>query len=172
MPIQMIVEPYNREKAVEYAYEWAYFRNPAYYDFSALGGNCTNFASQCLYAGSGVMNYTPVYGWYYIGVNQRAPAWTGVEYLYNFLIDNRGAGPFGREAAMDEIEPGDLCQLKFEPGPFQHNPVIVRVQEPVSPDNILIAANSDDSNCRPLSSYAYTEMRFIHIEGVRRLVRF
>ena len=57
---------YNRANAVAYAKKWAYGRNPKYYDFSDLGGDCTNFASQCIYAGSGVMNYTPTYGWYYI----------------------------------------------------------------------------------------------------------
>ena len=50
---------YNRENAVAYAKKWAYGRNPKYYDFSDLGGDCTNFASQCIYAGSGIMNYTP-----------------------------------------------------------------------------------------------------------------
>lgn len=28
-------------------------RSPAYYDFSRIGGDCTNFASQGLYAGAG-----------------------------------------------------------------------------------------------------------------------
>ena len=51
---------YDREAAVEYANKWAYGRNPRFYDFSQLGGDCTNFASQCIYAGSGIMNYTPV----------------------------------------------------------------------------------------------------------------
>ena len=62
---------YDRKAAVEYARKWAYGRNPAYYDFSRLGGDCTNFASQCVYAGSDVMNYTPVVGWYYIGADNR-----------------------------------------------------------------------------------------------------
>lgn len=64
----MIFMEYNRANAVAYAKKWAYGRNPKYYDFSDLGGDCTNFASQCIYAGSGVMNYTPTYGWYYISV--------------------------------------------------------------------------------------------------------
>ena len=41
---------------------WALLRNPAYLDFHGLGGDCTTFVSQCLYAGAGVMNRTPVYG--------------------------------------------------------------------------------------------------------------
>ena len=57
---------YNRERAVEYAHKWAFSRNPRYYDFQNIGGDCTNFASQVIYAGCGEMNYTPTFGWYYI----------------------------------------------------------------------------------------------------------
>ena len=51
--------PYDREAAVRYAHRWAYGRNPRFYNFDELGGDCTNFASQYLYAGTGIMNYTP-----------------------------------------------------------------------------------------------------------------
>lgn len=170
MPLQAKVFEYDREKAVEYAYRWAYFRNPAYYDFSGLGGNCTNFASQCIYAGCGVMNYNPVYGWYYISANSKAPAWTGVPYLYNFLTGNLSVGPFGTDVMIYEAEPGDICQLRFYGDVFQHSPVIVKVEHPINEDNIFVAANSEDSNCRPVSSYSYSDIRFIHIEGYRKMV--
>ena len=62
-----------------------------------MGGDCTNFASQCIYAGSGVMNYTPTMGWYYSSGSNRSPSWTGVVYLYNFLTGNKSAGPYGVE---------------------------------------------------------------------------
>lgn len=48
---------YNREKALEYAKKWAYKRNPKYYNFDLVGGDCTSFASQCIFAGSNIMNY-------------------------------------------------------------------------------------------------------------------
>ncbi len=157
---------YNRAAAVAYANEWAYRRNPEYFDFSDLGGNCTNFASQCLYAGSGVMNYTPIYGWYYISLNNRAPAWTGVDELYRFLTTNRGAGPRGRVTGLDEIRDGDIIQLKFDEGTrFDHSPVVVDAGNN-TPSGILIAANSYDANCRPLSTYSYVDMRPIHIIDV------
>ena len=73
---------YDREAAVAYAKKWAFRRNPAFYDFSKIGGDCTNFASQCIYAGAKVMNYTPTFGWFYKSANDRTPSWTGVEYLY------------------------------------------------------------------------------------------
>ena len=74
------LQPYNRQAAVAYAHRWAFGRNPAYSNFDGMGGDCTNFASQCLYAGTGIMNFTPTYGWYYLSLNDRAPAWTGVEW--------------------------------------------------------------------------------------------
>ena len=86
---------YNREKAVAYAEKWALSRNPQYYDFDSLGGDCTNFISQCLYSGAGIMNYAPTFGWYYNSLNDRSPSWTSVEYLYNFITSNKSAGPFG-----------------------------------------------------------------------------
>lgn len=158
---------YDRQRAVDYAHRWAYDRNPAYYDFEHLGGDCTNFASQCIFAGSGRMNYTKTFGWYYINLNNRAPAWTGVEYLYNFLTTNRGAGPYGRQASINEVEKGDIVQLKFaNMERFSHSPVIVQINSR-TPGGILIAAHSYNSDYRPLNTYSYLEHRFVHIEGVR-----
>ena len=94
----MIFRPYNRLEAVIYAHRWAYSRNPSFYDYEELGGDCTNFASQCIYAGTGIMNFTPTYGWYYIDPDDKAPAWTGVEYLRNFLVrPERSPGPVAQE---------------------------------------------------------------------------
>lgn len=159
---------YNRNKAVEYAQKWAYGRNPAFYDFSPIGGDCTNFASQVIYAGSGVMNYTPVYGWFYINANDRSPSWTGVQYLYNFLTTNKSEGPFGAEVPLYKIEPGDIIQLAIDKDIFHHSPVVVKINGNPTPDNILIAAHSYDAYMRPLSSYRFRRLRAIHIEAVRR----
>lgn len=157
---------YNRERAVEYARRWAYGRNPRYYDFSGIGGDCTNFASQCIYAGSGIMNYTPLYGWFYINANNRTPSWTGVNELYRFLINNKSEGPQGEVTGLEEIEPGDIIQLKFGSSErFDHSPVVTDAGIG-TPDTILVAAHSIDSSCRPLSSYAYRELRPIHIYNV------
>lgn len=161
--------PYNRASAVAYANEWAYKRNPKFYDFSDIGGDCTNFASQCVYAGCKVMNYTPTYGWYYISLDNRAPAWTSVEYLYNFLTSNDGVGPYAVNAPISDVEPGDLVQLRFiDKVNFGHTPVITDISGAKTIDNIYVAAHSFDSNCRPLSSYQnVAEIRFLHIIGAR-----
>ena len=72
------LQNYDRRAAVFYAHEWAFGRNPLFYNYDQIGGDCTNFASQCLFAGGGLMNFTPELGWYYLDPNQKAPAWTGV----------------------------------------------------------------------------------------------
>ena len=88
---------YNRKEAVEYAKIWAYKRNPKYYNFDTVGGDCTSFVSQCIYAGAKVMNYS-TYGWFYKNGYNKSASWSGVEYLYKFLVNNKQTGPYGREA--------------------------------------------------------------------------
>ena len=94
---------YDRKTAVKYARKWAYKRNGKYYNFDSVGGDCTNFVSQCLYAGSKVMNYKKDLGWYYINGNNKSPSWTGVEFLFDFLVNNKEEGPFGKKVNQ-EIE--------------------------------------------------------------------
>lgn len=156
---------YNRRRAVAYANRWAYERNPAYYDFSAIGGDCTNFVSQCLYAGSSVMNYTPETGWYYVNVNERSPSWTGVEFLYRFLVNNKTRGPFGAEIPIDAINAGDVIQLQNDNG-FYHSLFVVETGTTPMPDNILVNAHTLNTARRPLSTYNYENLRAIGILGV------
>lgn len=157
---------YNREAAAAYAKKWAYRRNPEFFDFSDLGGDCTNFASQCLFAGAGIMNYTLVYGWFYISADNRTPSWTGVDELYRFLINNKGPGPQGIVVPLFRIRLGDIIQLQFGEGiRFDHSPVVVDPGNG-TPASILVAAHSYDSDCRQLSTYNYTAVRPIHIYNV------
>ena len=163
--VKMIISvPYNRIKATEYAEKWAYLRNPDFYNFNDLGGDCTNFASQCLFAGSGVMNYP---AWYYYSINDRSPSWTGVEFLYDYLVKNKGTGPRGTEVGAEEVRRGDLIQLDFNGnGMFSHTLVVTNIERKGNPAGILIAAHTYDSFNRPLDSYAFRKARFIHIKDV------
>ncbi len=126
----MTTYKYNRTDAVEYAEKWALSRNPAYYDFENLGGDCANFVSQSLYAGTKVMNYTPTYGWYYNSLNSRAPAWTSVEFLEKFLTTNTGVGPFGHVCGIDELVIGDVVFLATEQDYFHHSSVVTKLITP------------------------------------------
>lgn len=158
--------PYDRMAAVNYARKWAYGRNPNFYDYEEIGGDCTNFASQCLYAGTGVMNFTPTFGWYYISANQKAPAWTGVEYFRNFLLrDEPSPGPFAIEIDISELQIGDFLQFNFKGEIFSHTPIVVEIGNPITLENILLAAHSYDAYKRPLSTYVYQQIRYLHILG-------
>ena len=104
--------PYRRENAVAYARRWALSRNPLFENYAGIGGDCTNFVSQAIYAGGCVMNYTPTFGWYYISPTDRAPAWTGVEFFYNFMTSNEEIGPYATEVREGDLLPGDVIQFR------------------------------------------------------------
>lgn len=166
----IVYKEYNRARAVEYARRWALSRNPLFTNFAGRGGDCTSFVSQCLFAGSCQMNFTPDFGWYYINENQRAPAWSSVEFFYDFITGNPtfagkngGVGPFGIEVDAMGVYEGDVVQLADETGDFYHTLIITGFSE----GQTLVSAHTNDALDRPLSSYNYTSLRYIHIEGVR-----
>ena len=159
----LVIKPYLRERAVAYAKKYAIGQNPIFGNFRGIGGNCTNFVSQCIYAGSCVMNYTPTFGWYYVTLDDRSPSWTGVEYFYNFMTGNTDVGPFGTDVSADELEIGDVIQLGNNTDGFYHTLLVVGFEG----EDPLVAAQTDDAFARPLSTYTYDFSRFIKILGVR-----
>ena len=159
---------YNREKVVEYAKKWAYDRNPQYYDFDNVGGDCTSFASQCIYAGAKIMNYSKQNGWYYISGNNKSPSWSGVEFLYNFLTQNKSVGPYGYQVEQNKIELGDIAQLSFDGNKFSHSLVIVKIQDKTDLNQIFISSHTFDSFNKRISEYNFEKIRFIHIDKVRK----
>ena len=159
----LLTKPYNAERAVAYAKRWALDRNPLFVDFTGQGGNCTNFVSQAILAGSCVMNYTPTFGWYYISSTDRAPSWTGVEFFYDFMTTNEGVGPFMREVRRREVRLGDVIQLANADGDFYHTLIVTGFDGQA----ILVSAHSDDALDRRLSTYNYSFLRYLHVAGVR-----
>lgn len=159
----LVVKPYLRENAVKYARKFAFAQNPYFASFAGIGGNCTNFVSQAIFAGSCQMNYTPTFGWYYISLDQRSPSWTGVEFFYNFMTRNGGIGPFGRDATLDELEIGDVIQLGRTNEGYYHTLLVVGFDGA----DTLVAAQTDDALDRPLASYNNDYARYIKILGVR-----
>lgn len=165
----MILErEYQRERAVLYARRYAFARNPLFFSFAGIGGNCTNFVSQCVLAGSCVMNYTPVFGWYYLSTNRRSASWTGVEFFYNFMTQNTSLGPYGVVSTLSEAQIGDVIQLQNEQGVFYHTIIISEIRD----GEVYICANSNDALDKPLSEYNYANLRVIHILGVRYDTRY
>ncbi len=157
---------YDRAHAVLYAKRWAIGRNPQYYDYEKIGGDCTNFVSQCLFAGSEKMNYARPLGWYYLSADNHSASWTGVEYLHAYLTRRSGTGPIGYPVSINAVQPGDLSQFAKSPGQYTHSQIIVSVGNPPSLKNIRVCAHSIDSINRPLSTYSFAEIRFVHIAHV------
>jgi hypothetical protein len=166
----LVYKEYNRARAVEYAPRWALARNPLFINFAGRGGDCTSFVSQCVYAGSCQMNFTQDFGWYYISTTDRAPAWSSVEYFYDFITGapsfrtrNGGIGPYGIEVDSTGVLEGDVVQLADETGDFYHTLLITGFSE----GQTLVSAHTNDALDKPLSTYNFTSLRYIHIEGVR-----
>lgn len=151
---------YNRNLCLSYAERYAYNRNPAYYNFDKIGGNCTNYASQCLFAGLPIMNYSPL-GWYYNSVSDRSPSWTSVESFYDFLISNKGVGPYAEISTIEKLEVGDFIQLGLDKD-FFHTLVVCNLS-----NGVKVSSNTSDSFMRQLKSYYFTDIRFIKILGGR-----
>ena len=154
---------YDRGAVVHYAETWAAGRNPRFPNFDGMGGDCTNFASQCVFAGCGAMNYDPVFGWYCSSLSDRSASWSSVEFFHAFLTGNRSAGPYAEEIGADALQPGDLVQLGNPDGRFYHTPVVLSAKN----GEILVAAHTFDALYRPLSSYSYSKLRCLHIVGAR-----
>lgn len=158
---------YNRSSAVNYAHTWAYKRNPRYYNFDPVGGDCTSFASQCIYAGCNTMNYDKIKGWYYISGSNKSPSWSGVGFLHNFLINNKSVGPYATITSSDKLLPGDIAQLSFANNVYSHSLVVVSTESTNDLNKILVATHTFDSDYRPIASYGFDKIRFIHIGGFR-----
>lgn len=155
--------PLNIQAEIEYARKWAFSHNPTYYNFEKIGGDCTNFISQCLYAGGAAMNYTRDTGWYYNSLHDRAAAWTGVDFFYRFITTNKGTGPFGSVIGLEQISIGDVIQLGSN-GRFHHSLLVIDIRRGVP----YVAAHTYAAYDRPLTSYFYDDIRCLKISGTRR----
>lgn len=152
---------YNRKAVLEYASKWAFLRNPAFYNFDGIGGDCTNFASQCIYAGCKVMNYTKDTGWYFNSSNDRAPAWSSVEHLHTFLLNNKSVGPSGIIVNVFDLQIGDIVFLNNGIY-FYHTLVVTGFADNVP----LVSAHTFDAHLRRLDSYVYSYAEGVHIDKV------
>ncbi len=93
-----------------------------------------------------------------------------MNYLYNFLVNNKGPGPYAEIADAADAEPGDIAQISFFDGGgvFNHSPIIISTGSPAKLDNIMIAAHTDNADHYPLTGFeGVAALRYIHILGVR-----
>ena len=159
-----MIKKYNREEAVSYALFWANKRNPKYYNFDELGGDCTNFVSQCLFAGSHTMNFNKN-GWFYISPEKRSASWTSAEFLNNFLTrKTKTAGPVATQTSLINLDVGDIVQLKDKA--FYHSLIVTKIEKhDGNPFNYKVCAHSFDAYNRRLSTYNLQGADFLKILG-------
>lgn len=149
---------YNRIKAIEYAKKYVYNYNPAYYNFSNIGGDCTNFVSQCVLAGDKIMDYKPN-GWFYNSLGSRSPAWTSVEEFWNYGL--LGTSFKIKEVDISGLEIGDIIQF-FNPQTkkYYHNVIITKILQPISIKNILVTSHDNNAYNKSLALYGNIAYRF------------
>lgn len=167
---------YDRNGAIDYAHYWYDKRNPNYYDFSGIGGDCTNFVSQAFYIGGKMpMGFpdtlgvgTP--GWYYLDVWHRARAWVWVDSLYDFIVndpDNISGGPEGYEVDLNGAIRGDVIQYERTGDSIWDHSVIIVSAEDIGYGEMMywVASHDDDVDNYPYTSFAYNDVRFIRVVG-------
>lgn len=163
--------PYRRESAVAYAERWWNEPNKAYEEFAV---NCTNYVSQCIFAGGIPMDYTGrrESGWWYKGrqnnVEQWSYSWAVAHALQHHLSQPRASGLRAEAVPRpDMLQLGDVICYDWDgSGRFQHNTIVTAF----TPDGMpLVNANTVSSRHRYWDyrdSYAWTDRtqyRFFHI---------
>ena len=134
---------YNGIKARNYALRYAKNYNPEYQDYNGRGGDCTNFASQCIYAGGIPTDNV----WY-----KDSHAWIRVVELRNWLL-KKG---YARELTVQgNAKEGDLVQLRNSYGYWYHS-LVVTYRNPTTGE-LFVSAHTGDYANRAL--YTYTKDR-------------
>ncbi len=146
---------YNRMNAIRYASRWALSRNPDYPNYSGHGGggDCTNFISQCLFAG----------GWSFIlggkgdgdawwsnnGANTKT--WSSAAWFYDFLDDS----PRVSRCQEDDLDLGDVVMMQgVDFGHPDHAMMVTHITWLSTPDGqqrqVSLSYHSTDTLNNPL----------------------
>lgn len=164
---------YNREKARLYAESWWNGYNPKYIRFEV---DCSNYVSQCLFAGGAPMNYTGKRetGWWYQGKSGNRELWSYSWAVANslrlYLSSSRGALRGEIVDSPRKLAIGDVISYSWDgDGRFGHSTVVTGFDA-----NGMPLVNAHTVNCRNRywdyrDSYAWTERtvyRFYHIPDV------
>lgn len=167
--------PYNREDAVSYSYNYITKRNSEWFDYSDIGGNCQNYVSQCLYSGGIPADESgSIYNqWKHhdSAINEtegvgRSYSWTTVGYFYDYIKSNVENGICALpDSNFYLIEKGDVAEVGYDKR-WGHT---VLITESVKINNEIVdyLVNSNTVNLEnyPLLAYTYPDLRFIKILG-------
>ncbi|MDD9149385.1 amidase domain-containing protein [Sporolactobacillus sp. CQH2019] len=141
---------YNRLNAVRYAEVWWNRRNPA---FPKIENDCTNFISQCLFAGGIQMNGQPIRnrGWWQQYSNWSF-SWAVANNLRWYLSRSGNLIGAVETDKPDKLVPGDVICYDFEgDGRWNHNTLVTALAPSGQP---LVSAHTYDARHR---DWAYTD---------------
>ncbi|WP_138494927.1 amidase domain-containing protein [Paenibacillus pinistramenti] len=161
---------YRREDAARYADEWWDAYNP---EFTGFEVDCTNFISQCLFAGGAPINYTGKResGWWYKGYiggqEGWSYSWSVAGSLERYLSSSRSSLRAELVDRAEQLELGDVIIYDWDgDGAYQHSTIVTAFDAGGMP---LVNAHTVSSRHRYWDykdSYAWTEStryRFFHI---------
>lgn len=145
---------YDRKKACDYAIKYALSYNEDYTNYNEMGGDCTNFISQCVCAGNIPLtkNWRPY-----------TNSWIRVNDLYSYLINNK----IGININVnDKYQSGDIIQFYSNTkGFYSHSCIITKV---LTNGDYLYCCHSYDKLNFPLSEIypiIFNKYRVIHISN-------
>jgi hypothetical protein len=166
MPVdERISYEYNRAKAVRYAETWWNNYNPVFPRFEV---DCTNFISQCLYAGGAPMTGYPnrAKGWWCKN-NNWSYSWAVANSFRWYLSGSRVGLQAVEVSSPEQLMAGDVICYDFQgDGRFDHSTIVVAKDKDGMP---LVNAHTTNSRMRYWSyedSSAYTpkiRYKFFHI---------
>lgn len=138
---------YDRQKAVSYAHRYWNSHNPK---FKLFDVDCTNYVSQCLWAGGAPMTYrqSPSEGWWYhfSSPPKWSFSWTVAHALRWYLATSQGGLRAEEVADASSLQPGDVICYDFEgDGRFNHTTIVVAKDANNEP---LVNAHTSNSQNR------------------------
>lgn len=135
---------YDRLAAVKYANRWWNSYNPAYRKFDV---DCTNYVSQCMFAGGAPMRGAPnrSQGWWY-NTSNWSYSWA-VAHSLRWYLSGSTTGLKGKEMkTAAELIPGDVICYDFEGDDrWNHNTIVVAKDANGEP---LVNAHTSNSRNR------------------------
>lgn len=159
---------YDRQKAVEYAERWWNDYNPQFRNFDV---DCTNYISQCLWAGGAPMkrSYDRAQGWWYRLENpvNWSYSWAVAHSLRWYLATSKSGLRATEVSSVDKLQPGDVICYDFNgDGRWQHNTIVVDKDSNGMPLVNAHTSNSRQRNWEYQDSTAWTDIikyKFFHI---------
>lgn len=157
---------YSRINAVNYAIKYASNPNPQYRYFPVQGyngGDCTNFTSQCLFAGEAPMVFSGRNIWWY-NSNGWSVSWATAHSLYWYLkinYEDNMSGAKGLEvSSVSLLEKGDIIFYRNNYGNLTHSAMITSFDK----DLPLISQHSPEVLNIPYIKPWASKMHFMKIE--------